>query len=86
MRMSRAAVTGLAIVLSSAGVPSLHAGPVDAVGDAVGAVGETLSHWKARLFGGRYEAPAPIDAPATGPVAVDLLHPVHFLIGDDAPD
>ena len=89
MRVSRAAVPVLAILPSSASVPSLHAGPVDAAGDAVGAVGavgETLSHWKARLFGGRYRAPAPIDAPATGPVAVDLLHPVHFLIGDNAPE
>ncbi|MFI4970388.1 MAG: hypothetical protein ACHP7D_09290 [Lysobacterales bacterium] len=48
-------------------------------------IGETYSHWKDRLFGAGHAQPAVIDAPASGPVAMQPGHPQRVAIDAGAP-
>lgn len=49
-------------------------------------VGETFSQWKQRLFGEGPSQPAVVDAPATGPVALQPGRPQRIAIGEVAPE
>jgi hypothetical protein len=45
---------------------------------------ETYSQWKERLFGSGHAAPAVIDAPASGPIAMQVGHPQRLKIDGKA--
>jgi hypothetical protein len=49
-------------------------------------ISETYSEWKERLFGGGQSTPATMDAPASGPIALQVGHPQKLRIGTDAPE
>lgn len=49
-------------------------------------ISETYADWKARLFGPSHAAPALVDAPASGPIAMQTGHPQKLRIGMDAPE
>lgn len=49
-------------------------------------ISETYADWKARLFGTSHAAPAVVDAPASGPIAMQAGHPQQLRIGMDAPE
>ncbi len=49
-------------------------------------IGETYSDWKTRLFGKEHPTPAVVDAPVSGPVALQPDHPQKIRIGADAPE
>lgn len=66
------------LVFFLAAQPVLAANPLQLIS-------ETYSEWKERLFGSGHSAPAIIDAPATGPIALQAGHPQKLHIGADAP-
>jgi hypothetical protein len=68
-------------VLGAIATCSLHA----FTANPLALLGETYSHWKDRLFGSDHVAPALIDAPAQGPIAMQPGHPQRFAIDAKAP-
>jgi hypothetical protein len=48
-------------------------------------IGETYATWKERLFGAGHPTPEPIDAPASGTIALEPGHPVRIRIAGDTP-
>ncbi|GAA0704407.1 hypothetical protein [Dokdonella soli] len=49
-------------------------------------ISETYSEWKERLFGAGHAAPAVVDAPANGPIAMQSGHPQRLRIDAEAPE
>jgi hypothetical protein len=49
-------------------------------------IGETYSEWKDRLFGPGHPAPAVVDAPAEGPIALPPGQPLRLRVDDKAPE
>ncbi len=49
-------------------------------------IGETYSQWKERLFGSGHPTPDVVDAPASGPIAMQPGHPLRLQIAVDAPE
>ncbi|MEO5625700.1 MAG: hypothetical protein ABIQ70_06820 [Dokdonella sp.] len=68
----------LPIFLFLAVQPALAANPLQLIS-------ETYTQWKERLFGTGHSAPAVVDAPANGPIALRANHPQRLHIDADAP-
>jgi len=49
-------------------------------------IGETYSQWKERLFGSGHPTHDVVDAPASGPIAMEPGHPLRLQIVEDAPE
>lgn len=49
-------------------------------------ISETYTHWKDRLFGADHAKPALVDAPALGPITIEVEHPLRFSIDLSAPE
>ncbi|MEO6689608.1 MAG: hypothetical protein ABIN56_10870 [Dokdonella sp.] len=68
----------LSFVLFIAVHPAVAANPLQLIS-------ETYTQWKERLFGAGHSAPAVVDAPASGPIALQAGHPQKLQIDRDAP-
>ena len=69
----------LAFALAVAASSACAANPLDLIG-------ETYSQWKERLFGSGHPTPDVVDAPASGPIAMEPGHPLRVQVADDAPE
>jgi hypothetical protein len=69
----------LAFALILAASPAGAANPLDLIG-------ETYSQWKERLFGSGHPTPDVVDAPGSGPIAMEPGHPLRVQVADDAPE
>jgi hypothetical protein len=57
----------------------------DALANPLRFIGETYSEWKERLFGSGHPAPAVVNAPATGTIALPTGQPMRVRIDDKTP-
>ncbi|HEY0229813.1 MAG TPA: hypothetical protein VGC55_01060 [Dokdonella sp.] len=68
-----------ALILTLAASSASASNPLDLIG-------ETYSQWKERLFGSGHPTPDVVDAPASGPIAMEPGHPLRLQIVEDAPE